>query len=111
APHVGRGGWTWYTGSAGWLYRAGIEAILGVRFEGPELVLAPCIPPAWERYAVTFRYRSSRYAMAVENAPGAGNRILSVTLDGTPLTDATVRIPLVDDGATHRLDIVLGPAG
>ena len=66
-PHVGRGGWTWYTGSAGWMYRAGIEWILGVRLRGTRLYLDPCIPRAWRGFEITFRYHSSRYEIVVEN--------------------------------------------
>jgi cyclic beta-1,2-glucan synthetase len=67
APHVGRGGWTWYTGSAGWLYRAGIEGILGFRLQGEILFLAPCIPEGWPRFEIAFRHRSARYDILVEN--------------------------------------------
>jgi cellobiose phosphorylase len=74
APHVGRGGWTWYTGSAGWLYRAGIEAILGFRLQGAFLSLAPCIPKAWPGFEIVFRYRSARYEIAVENPAGRESR-------------------------------------
>ena len=66
-PHVGRGGWTWYTGSAGWMYRAGLEWILGFRLRGPLLHLDPCIPRAWQSFAIAFRYHSSRYDIVVEN--------------------------------------------
>src|SRR5687767_15586731 len=70
APHVGRGGWTWYTGSAGWLYRAGIEAILGIHVQGTQLLLTPCIPKQWPRFDVTLRYRSACYEIAVVNPNG-----------------------------------------
>ena len=114
-PHVGRGGWTWYTGSAGWLYRAGIEWILGLRLRGETLRIDPCIPRAWPGYEMTFRYRSSRYAIVVENPHGATRGVASVELDGTPLValldetpTARAELPLVDDGTTHRVRIVLG---
>src|SRR5687767_15304016 len=67
APHVGRGGWTWYTGSAGWMYRAGIEAILGFRVHGEFLRMDPCIPRDWAHYEIRFKHRSARYEIAVEN--------------------------------------------
>src|SRR2546425_1395203 len=66
-PHVGRGGWTWYTGSAGWMYRAGLEWILGFRLRGTRLVVDPCIPRAWQGFNIAFRYHSARYDIAVEN--------------------------------------------
>src|SRR4029453_7512713 len=67
APHVGRGGWTWYTGAAGWLYRAGLESILGFRVQGATLVLDPCIPSTWPGFEIEFRHRSARYRITVEN--------------------------------------------
>ena len=82
APHVGRGGWTWYTGSAGWMYRAGIESILGFRLQGAPLLLDPCIPTAWPRFEITFKYRSARYDITVENPRGVSRGIASATLDG-----------------------------
>ena len=95
APHAGRGGWTWYTGSAGWLYRAGLEAILGFRQQGAQLLLDPCIPRQWPGFEIAFNYRSARYEIAVENPGGVSC--------GTP-----TRIALVDDGQTHRVRVVLG---
>ena len=59
APHVGRGGWTWYTGSAGWMYRAGLESILGFQLQGSRLKIAPCIPANWPGFEIVFKYRSS----------------------------------------------------
>ena len=77
APHVGRGGWTWYTGSAGWLQRAGVESLLGLRFRGATLCIDPCIPKAWPRFEATLKYRTSRYAIFVENPNGVcrGDRL------------------------------------
>jgi cyclic beta-1,2-glucan synthetase len=107
-PHVGRGGWTWYTGSAGWMYQAGVEGILGFRLRGTSLVIDPCIPRAWPRYEITFRYRSARYEIAVENPAGVSRGVASTELDGVPVESAAIGIALVDDGATHRVRIVLG---
>ncbi|HET9521010.1 MAG TPA: glycosyl hydrolase family 65 protein, partial [Candidatus Limnocylindrales bacterium] len=107
-PHVGRGGWTWYTGSAGWMYQAGVEWILGFRLRGTSLVIDPCIPRAWPRYEITFRYRSARYEIAVENPAGVSRGVASTELDGVPVQSAAIGIALVDDGATHRVRIVLG---
>ena len=69
-PHVGRGGWTWYTGSAGWLYRAGVESLLGLKFRGAFLLVDPCIPKAWGQYEATVKYRTARYSICVENPGG-----------------------------------------
>ena len=106
APHVGRGGWTWYTGSAGWMYRAGMEWILGFRFRAGMLVLDPCIPRAWPGFEIRFRYHAARYEIRVENPNGVMRGVSSVELDGAPVAGAA--IALVDDGATHQVRVVLG---
>jgi cyclic beta-1,2-glucan synthetase len=108
APHVGRGGWTWYTGSAGCLYRAGIEAILGLRLQGPFLLLSPCIPKEWPRFEIVFKYHSAHYEIAVENPHGVSCGIASAELDGKTLPDGPTRIPLVDDGLAHKVCVILG---
>jgi cyclic beta-1,2-glucan synthetase len=106
-PHVGRGGWTWYTGAAGWMYRAGSEWILGLRVRGARLHIDPCIPRAWPRFTLTFRHHSSRYNIVVENPHKVTHGVCSVTLDGIALaTDAS--IPLADDHTTHHVRIILG---
>jgi cyclic beta-1,2-glucan synthetase len=108
APHVGRGGWTWYTGSAGWLYRAGIEAILGFRLQGASLLLAPCIPKEWPRFEIVFRYRSGRYEIVVENPTGVSRGVAYAELDGKVLPGGPTRVPLTDDGGAHRVRVILG---
>ena len=108
APHVGRGGWTWYTGSAGWMYRAGIEGILGFHVQGSSLLLTPCIPKDWPRFDIVFRYRSSRYAISVENPDRVNRGAVHTALDGVTLRTGETRIALVDDGANHRIEMVLG---
>ncbi len=107
-PHVGRGGWTWYTGSAGWMYRAGIEWILGFRLQGAALLIDPCIPKTWPGFAISFRYHSARYDIRVENPGGVSRGVVQAALDGVALPGNQARIPLADDGATHRVLIVLG---
>jgi len=107
-PHVGRGGWTWYTGSAGWMYRAGIEWLLGFRLRGAILSIDPCIPRAWRRFEITFRYHASHYEITVENPRGATRGVSSMEVDGTPLPPGRASLPLTDDGATHRIRVVLG---
>ena len=92
-PHVGRGGWTWYTGSAGWMHRAGIEWILGFRLRGTRLYLDPCIPHAWRSFEITFRYHSSRYEIVVENPHGVTRGVSSVELNGAPLASGTQVYP------------------
>jgi cyclic beta-1,2-glucan synthetase len=107
-PHVGRGGWSWYTGSAGWMYRAGVEWILGLRLRGATLYLDPCIPRAWPRFEVSFRYHSARYELLVENPYGVTRGISKIEMDGLPVEVSTRGIPLQDDGITHRIRATLG---
>ncbi len=107
-PHVGRGGWTWYTGSAGWMYRAGIEWLLGFRLRGAVLHLDPCIPRAWRRFEITFRYHGSRYEITVENPRGVSRGIAQIEVDGRVLESGSVSLPLSADGATHRVRAILG---
>ena len=110
APYVGRGGWTWYTGSAGWLYRAGIEWLLGVRVRGARLMLEPCIPSGWPGFTTTVRYHSARYDIAVENPAGVCRGVAVLELDGVAV-DGGAGIPLADDQKIHRVRAVLGDGG
>ena len=114
-PHTGRGGWTWYTGAAGWLYRAMLEHILGLRISGSELQLAPQLPAAWEQCIVEIRRGTTTHRVRVsrdENAPPA--RIVKAVLDGAELpageseTRSAVVVSLVDDGRLHDLEVVMG---
>jgi cellobiose phosphorylase len=105
-PHTGRGGWTWYTGSAAWLYRVGLEAILGFRLRGARLELAPCIPPGWSGYEITYRHGSATYHVVVENSGRSGRGIRSVSVDGHAVPGSAIE--LVDDGREHKVQIALG---
>jgi cyclic beta-1,2-glucan synthetase len=107
-PHVGRGGWTWYTGSAGWMYQAGIERILGFRKVGTSLQIEPCIPRSWRSYRLDFRYHSSTYEIMVENPQGVSRGVVSAELDGRALPGRGATVPLTDDGARHVVAVVLG---
>ena len=111
-PHVGRGGWTWYTGSAGWMYRAGLERILGFRLQGTVLLLDPCVPKVWKGFEIVYRYRSARYEILVENPSGVNRGVARWTLDGavqpTPPPGSPARINIADDGAAHQVRVVLG---
>jgi cyclic beta-1,2-glucan synthetase len=108
APHVGRGGWTWYTGSAGWLYRAGIEGILGFRLQGTVMFLAPCIPERWPGFEIAFQYRSARYDVLVENPHGVCRGVTYAELDGQTLPYGQAQIALIDDGRVHTIRVILG---
>lgn len=103
-PHVGRGGWTWYSGASGWLYRAALEALLGLKRSGNSLEIQPCLPAAWERFQVSLRFGDSRYEIEVENCGGGPREMAELILDGKPQRGA--RIPFADDGGEHRVKVV-----
>ncbi len=104
--HIGRGGWTWYTGSAGWMYRVGLESILGLKRLGASFELDPCIPTAWAAYSIVWRFGRTSYEISVSNPEHRCRGIAQAELDGSPADPAA--IPLVDDGATHQVRVVVG---
>jgi cyclic beta-1,2-glucan synthetase len=106
-PHVGRGGWTWYTGAAGWLHRAGLEWILGFRKRGSGLRIDPCIPRWWKGFEITYRFGGTLYQITVENPTGVCRGVSRVSLDGTLLPGEAL-VPLSDDGGEHQVVVVLG---
>ncbi len=112
SPHVGRGGWTWYTGAAGWLYQSGLQGILGFRLRGEYLELDPCIPEEWPSFTIKYKYKNSLYEISVLNPARVSRGIASATLDGEQLVlgaaDKAVRIKLIPDSGEHRLEINLG---
>jgi cyclic beta-1,2-glucan synthetase len=109
APHTGRGGWTWYTGSAGWMYRLLIETLLGVNLEGDQLRLTPRLPKSWATYKIHYRYRQTVYHITINRLAedwANGNQLF---LDGKELAAKT--IPLVDDNVEHFVELkVWSPA-
>jgi cellobiose phosphorylase len=102
SPHIGRGGWTWYTGSAGWMYRLILESLLGLRLEASRLHFAPCLPADWAEFKVHYRYRETVYHITVSRT-SAANDGMSVTADGLERDDQTV--PLVDDHLEHSVEV------
>ena len=106
AAHAGRGGWTWYTGSAGLMYRAGLESILGLRRRGATFEMEPCIPSSWPDFAIVWRFGRTRYEIAVSNPERRCRGIAIADLDGAPVDPRS--IPLADDGGTHKVRLVLG---
>jgi cyclic beta-1,2-glucan synthetase len=107
APHVGRGGWTWYTGSAGWMYRVAIESVLGITISGGDTVaLKPCIPDAWPGFKARIRLPDGRTIVAIDvaNPSGRAESVVSLTLDGVPVERARISL----DGAVHRVVATLG---
>jgi N,N'-diacetylchitobiose phosphorylase len=115
APHVGRGGWTWYTGSAGWMYRVALESVLGLELEGGSVFrLQPRIPDAWPGFELIHRRADGTiYHFAVENPGSRAERVVAASLDGNafePDADGA-RVRLASDGRRHTIRVVLGPAG
>ncbi|MGI0524717.1 GH36-type glycosyl hydrolase domain-containing protein [Rhizobium giardinii] len=105
-PHTGRGGWTWYTGSAAWLYRVALEAILGFRRQDQLLSIDPCVPTYWPEYQVNYRHGSATYRIHVDNRAGVCRGVRSVFLDDQPLTDHKVQ--LTSNGRFHDVRVILG---
>ena len=107
APQAGRAGWTWYTGSAGWMYRAGLESLLGLRARGETFAMDPCIPAGWGSYAIAWQHRSTHYQITVQNPNRLSRGVQSARLDDAPVDPAA--IPLADDHRIHHVRVVLGP--
>jgi cyclic beta-1,2-glucan synthetase len=107
APHAGRAGWSWYTGSASWMYRAGLESMLGLRRRGNTFSIDPCIPSSWLSYVIAWRFQNTRYMITVSNPDHQCRGVLEATLDGIRTNYAA--IPLVDDGRKHQVTVRLGP--
>jgi cellobiose phosphorylase len=105
-PHVGRGGWSWYTGSAGWMYRLVLESLLGLRLDGDKLHLVPCLPVDWQAFKIHYRYRETVYHIDVTQTGGGDEGeggVTSVTVDDVEQTDKT--IALVDDHRDHSVAV------
>jgi cellobiose phosphorylase len=101
APHVGRGGWSWYTGSAGWMYRLMIESLLGLRLEAGKLRFAPVLPEDWEGFTMDYRHRGTLYRIHLRQSDAGTTS--TVWLDGVAQADGC--IPLADDGAEHSVEL------
>ena len=101
--HLGRGGWTWYTGSASWMYRVGLEAILGFQKHGNELEIRPRVPVGWPEYSVTYRYGESTYEIVVHDPGALQDADTKVVIDGLAVDGA--RLTLVDDGKRHAVEV------
>jgi len=101
-PHTGRGGWTWYTGSAAWMYRLMVESLLGLSLEVDKLRLTPCLPADWEGFKIHYRHRETVTHITVLQTP-AGSGEMTVTVDGIEQPDKT--IPLVDDHQEHWAEV------
>ncbi len=106
APHTGRGGWTWYTGAAGWMYRIGMEYILGFKKNGDNLLIDPCIPKGWGGFEIRYRYKETLYYISVKNPDGVNTGVNKVVMDGKEL-DGNI-IELINDKMEHKAEVVLG---
>jgi len=102
SPHVGRGGWTWYTGSAGWMYRLILESLLGLKLEVNKLTIEPCIPMEWKAFNIHYRYRETIYHIKVVRLP-PGNDKNIVTVDGTKQENQTIE--LINDTQEHQVEV------
>jgi cyclic beta-1,2-glucan synthetase len=107
--HDGRAGWTWYTGAAGWMYRVGLESILGLRRRGAMFEMDPCLPSAWTECSISWRIGATRYEITVSNPDRRCRGVAEALLDGIGVDPHA--IPIVEDGATHAVTIVLGDRG
>lgn len=105
-PYVGRGGWTWYTGSSGWLYRLGTEAILGFRILGNKFTIDPCIPHSWDGFKMIYKKNGSVFNIDVKNPDHVEKGVVEIRLDGEELDDH--QIPLLNDASTHQVTVILG---
>ena len=103
--HLGRGGWTWYTGSSGWMYKVGLENILGFRIEKNKLYIDPCIPKDWEKYSIRYRHGSTYYNIEVRNLNKINKGVSKIILDGVAIKEEY--IDLVDDGVEHFISVSL----
>ena len=113
--HRGRGGWTWYTGSAAWMQRVALESVLGCTLDGGRwLGVRPCVPDEWPGFRVVYRLPDRRtvYKVTVENPDGCSEAVCRATLDGSvcAIEAGTARIPLAADGGEHQVVVRLGPA-
>jgi len=105
-PHLHRGGWTWYTGAAAWMYRLGLTALLGFKKTGNTLRIDPVIPPTWDGFEINYQFWATSYQIRVYNPRHLAHNVEYMKLDGKMLDDRT--IPLVDDGQEHRVEVIMG---
>src|SRR5690606_10127394 len=104
-PHEGRGGWTWYTGSAGWMYRLITESLLGIRLDVDKLRFEPGLPPDWKSFKLHYRYRETFFHITVNCAAGS-KRVVKVIVDGVESHDGALQ--LVDDRKDHKAEVIMG---
>jgi len=108
-PHAGHGGWTWYTGAAGWMYRAGVEGILGLQREGDHLRIQPCIPASWPGFEVSINIANTQYQIVIEqlSVGTQGSNSAGVVLDGIEIPQISEPLSVPLDGKSHHLHIAI----
>ncbi|WP_231701848.1 GH36-type glycosyl hydrolase domain-containing protein [Crassaminicella thermophila] len=105
-PHTGRGGWTWYTGAAGWMYKVGLSYILGLRKRDDKLIIDPCIPKEWKEYFIKYRYKDTHYEIIVKNPHGVNRNVAYIMVDGERKEEKYIL--LVNDQKKHKVEVILG---
>jgi cellobiose phosphorylase len=112
-PHTGRGGWTWYTGASGWMYRLSIETLLGVQLEADQLFITPCVPAHWASYKIHYRYRETMYHITMQRVVETSAHVIGVRVDGVTISSSSDdgaiqvrnRISLVNDQQEHHVEV------
>ncbi|MBZ2174133.1 hypothetical protein K8M07_02615 [Schnuerera sp. xch1] len=107
--HLGRGGWTWYTGSSGWMFRVGLEDILGFKIEEGKLFINPCIPKGWKGFKMKYKYKNTTYNIEIRNQNSVNKGINSIVIDGVPANEKYVE--LTNDGLKHFIQVDMGTDG
>jgi cyclic beta-1,2-glucan synthetase len=101
---IGRGGWTWYTGSSSWYYKAGLEYILGLKIEEGYLRLEPCIPSTWKEYSIKYKWKESMYNIKIQNPDGKTTGVSKITLDGNEVEN---KIKLDGTGNVYNIYVII----
>lgn len=104
-PHIGRGGWSWYTGAAGWMYQAGLNSILGFTRKGSDLIIDPCIPKRWHQFSIQYTFEETTYDIQVTNPEGISRGVVYIKMNGIQLNEA--KIPMVGGQGIQRVDVVM----
>ncbi len=104
--YYGRGGWTWYTGSSSWFYKAGIEYILGLKIENGILKIEPCIPEDWKEYKIRYEYKTSVYNINVKNiSKDKTNEVKEFLINGQKIEEKEIK--LIDNGRIYEIEVIL----
>lgn len=107
-PHEGRAGWSWYTGSSGWLYQAGIEYILGLKVRGEYFTVDPCIPPAWDQYKITYKHGATKYVITVKNPSHVSRGVKSIKVSGNDVGPQGVKMLPLDQSQEIAVEVIMG---